>query len=211
MVIVFLSCNSRAVEDETSTDGLDSIHTAVSVVDSAPSINKPYEDASELGAKYQSVLEGLLSYCKPLDSLLQWQVDTTILHWDEIVSTEGNQVRLSTKDSLTRYEVLAAGETGRFLQQWFVIDNEFMAYYTTKYEYSRPIYWDSVSTVDSTETFHGPMHIEEYPEMSIFRKGKLIYQFSYDCGAPNSEEYIRETREEALTMLSMLQDLFNTK
>lgn len=211
MIIVFISCNSQAVENETATDVLDSKTVEFPVFDSVPKINKPQEDASEFGARYQLVMEGLLRYCKPLDSLRKWQVDTTLFHWDEIVSTEGNEVRISTEDSLTRYQVLAAGETGRFLQQWFVIDNEFMAYYTTKYEYSRPIYWDSVSTVDSTETFHGPMHIEEYPEMSIFRKGKLIYQFSYDCGAPNSEEYIRETQEEALTMLSMLQDLFNTK
>ncbi len=215
-ISVWIGCNNHSKEQtskpETPVSTVDSVFTAE---DSSDSLFQDITDSIfadqyyvQTHGLYRPKIDRIKDQCHLIDSTTTWTSIDTVNNLLEFESTGGNAVVKSVKDSMVRYTLTVYGEMGTYQFNYYVLNDGLVLLYTKESQYQYP---EGHTFIDSKNNTEIAYDLEVYEEDSYFVGDEIIYQFSYDCGAPNSIDYQKKVEKQALKDLKVLRNRFVTR
>ncbi|MBT8194968.1 MAG: hypothetical protein KJO64_00945, partial [Bacteroidia bacterium] len=117
------------------------------------------------------------------------------------------------KDTLLKVIAVHFGETGKTIQEFYTKNSQLSFVIEKRYEYNRPINWDSIVMKENNDLEAFDIDKSEIIEdHSFFERGLLIRQINnQDCGSPCAEDYLLEEQVRLLTMYEIIIDRLENK
>lgn len=193
-----LGCSSSPTSDlknNTDSHEVDSSTKVISKQDNESTIDSFDHNKH---THYFALIDSLKNIFITADSLNQWTVQGEII--DSVFEGEGSGWNYFISDSLALYVYGQYGCSRNFKEYLYAINDSLVLYRDVETVYNAPLGYDRDQALlegDSTE--YGEPEIFEV--ISVFRNNQIVYQFSGDCGAPNSPHYIKLEEGVALEML----------
>ena len=129
-----------------------------------------------------------------------WTYFDTIDNPVFIESSEGAILYTFRNTNFQTYKLQTFGCSGQSVQYFFLNIDDKNRRSTNMLELHRTIETQYNSTLDSLNE----ENFEVFTEDSYFKNGKLVFQFSHDCGAPNSIEYQKSSSLAILNTLDRI-------
>ena len=141
---------------------------------------------------------------KRINSIAKW---TTIKTKDILETTQGGEANLFyLNGQLEKIMTRHFGETFQVLTEYYLLKGQLSFVFEKSYKYNRPIYYDSTSMKENsdTETF-GFDKSEIVEDRSYFDNEKLLHQLNnQDCGSPFASDYLLEEQKRIKTEFKKL-------
>ena len=192
------------MEAVSNTVVIDTILTGNDFEDVKVARRNQVEDIYAKHDRYLPLIDSIIVLFNLLEDEHSWINIDKVDNIEELHSTEGNELTRYQNDIYTRYNLTIYGEMGRTEEVFYLEDNRMILLSTKDIRYNAPIYTilaDSVQT-DSEEVFDETKS-EILIEDSYFENGKIIYQASQDCGAPNAQEYVKSVEKDVAKKLNL--------
>jgi len=155
-----------------------------------------------LGERLKPIRENF----KRINEIKEWtSVDKRKLNQ----STEGGAAEYYfLRDTLLKVVAIHFGETGKTIQEFYNKNGQLSFVFEKKYDYNRPITWDSTAMKENNDTEVFDIDKSEIIEdRSYFENGILIRQINnQDCGSPFAEEYLKEEQVRLKTEFEELKE-----
>ncbi len=130
-------------------------------------------------------------------------------NWTDVITkqlfetTEGGEINYCFKeDTLLKIEVLKFGETRKTTHEFYILNGQLSFSLFKETVYNRPITWDSTAMLTNNDNEVFDIEKSEIIEdRSYFKNQNLIRQINnQDCGAPNSEKYLKSESERLISL-----------
>ena len=132
---------------------------------------------------------------KRINSIAKW---TTIKTKDIGETTEGGEANLFyLNGQLEKIMTRHFGETFQLLTEYYLLKGQLSFVFEKSYKYNRPMYYDSTSMKENSDTeAFGFDKSEIVEDRSYFDKEKLLHQLNnQDCGSPFAASYLLEEQK----------------
>ena len=132
---------------------------------------------------------------KRINSIPKWTIIKTKDIWE---TTEGGEAKFYyLNGQLEKITTRHFGETFQLLAEYYLLKGQLSFVFEKSYKYNRPMYYDSTSMKENSDTeAFGFDKSEIVEDRSYFDKEKLLHQLNnQDCGSPFAASYLLEEQK----------------
>lgn len=136
----------------------------------------------------------------------------SITKWDKIErkdvfdkSSEGGEVSYYYSDNkLEKIVAIYYGESGKYISEYYLLDDTLSFVFEQEHRYNRPIYWTPETAKENGDSEAFDLKKSQISEIrSYFEKGKIIYQLPEKMlNIEQKEQEIKDDLEEYLLLLN---------
>jgi len=152
----------------------------------------------EMTARLKPIKENF----KRINSITKWEKIERKDVFDK--SSEGGEVSYYYSDNgLGKIIVIYYGESGKYISEYYLLDNTLSFVFEQEHRYNRPIYWTPETAKKNGDSEAFDLKKSQISEIrSYFENGKIIYQLPENT--PNIEQKEQEINNDFKEYLLLL-------